>query len=245
MIRPLKVSIVIPAFNEEKLLGETLAHIRAAATAFEARGWEVENVVCNNNSTDRTPEIATAGGARVVFEPVNQIGRARNTGAQAASGDWLVFIDADSRPSRELLEEVAQRIVSGNCLAGGVTVSFDDADRLTRAVTEGWNWLSRACKWMAGSFIFVRTEAFREVGGFNPDLFVAEEIDLSRRLKPLARKQRKEITILHRHPLTTSGRKLHLYKRREHLGFLLRLLFSGGRSMRDRATCFLWYDGRR
>src|SRR5215472_7376876 len=94
-----KVSIVIPAFNEERLLGDSLGKIKLAAKAFENCGWETELIVCDNNSTDRTAEIARAAGATVVFEPVNQIARARNCGAAAAIGDWLVFVDADSHPS--------------------------------------------------------------------------------------------------------------------------------------------------
>src|SRR6478609_2442449 len=89
------VSIVVPAFNEEKLIARTLDAIRAAAEAFVRRGWDTELIVCDNNSTDRTAALARAAGATVVFEPVNQIGRARNKGAEAASGDWLVFVDAD------------------------------------------------------------------------------------------------------------------------------------------------------
>ena len=69
------------------------------AAAFTARGWTTELIVCDNNSSDATPAIAAAAGARVVFEPVNQIGRARNAAAAAATGDWLVFVDADSHPT--------------------------------------------------------------------------------------------------------------------------------------------------
>jgi glycosyltransferase involved in cell wall biosynthesis len=83
----MKISIIIPAFNEEKLLGETLAHIKLAADIFTGIGWEIELIVCDNNSTDRTADIARAAGANVVFEPVNQISRARNSGAAAAVGD--------------------------------------------------------------------------------------------------------------------------------------------------------------
>ncbi|HEX6156752.1 MAG TPA: glycosyltransferase, partial [Burkholderiales bacterium] len=71
----MKVSIVVPAFNEERLLAGSLAAIRQAMGAFD----DAELIVCDNNSTDRTAEIARAAGARVVFEPLNQIGRARNT----------------------------------------------------------------------------------------------------------------------------------------------------------------------
>jgi len=105
------ISIIVPAFNEEKLLGASLAEIKSAAAAFTARGWQVELVVCDNNSTDRTPEIARAAGAKVVFEPVNQIARARNCGALAASGNWLVFVDADSHPSAGLFADVAEQIL--------------------------------------------------------------------------------------------------------------------------------------
>ena len=123
--KPVKISVVIPAFNEEKLLAESLVEIKAAAASFTARQWDFEVVVCDNNSTDRTAEIARAAGARVVFEPFNQIGRARNTGAAAATGDWLIFVDADSHPSRQLFDAVAEQISSGRCLAGGSTVKLD------------------------------------------------------------------------------------------------------------------------
>ena len=97
-LKTVKISIVVPAFNEERLLGESLAQMKSAAGVFVRQGWEVELIVCDNNSTDRTAEIARAAGALVVFEPVNQIARARNRGAAAATGDWLIFVDADSHP---------------------------------------------------------------------------------------------------------------------------------------------------
>ncbi|HLQ78078.1 MAG TPA: glycosyltransferase, partial [Terriglobia bacterium] len=87
----MKISIVIPAFNEERLIGKTLACVRDAISEFTRRGWESELIVCDNNSTDRTAEIARAAGAEVVFEPRNQISRARNAGARRASGEWLIF----------------------------------------------------------------------------------------------------------------------------------------------------------
>jgi len=82
----LKISIIVPAFNEERLLGESLAQIKSAANAFAQRGWDFELIVCDNNSTDRTAEIARAAGATVVFEPVNQIARSRNSGAGGFTG---------------------------------------------------------------------------------------------------------------------------------------------------------------
>jgi glycosyltransferase involved in cell wall biosynthesis len=241
----MKVSVVVPAFNEERLLGGSLAAIREAMRVFDESGWTCELIVCDNNSSDRTAEIARAAGATVVFEPVNQIARARNAGAAQASGEWLLFVDADSYPSIQLFREVAQTMQGGRCLAGGATVTFDTPDPVIRWWIALWNALSRTARWAAGSFIFCQTAAFRELGGFSEALFAGEEIDLSRRLKRLARRQGKTIVILHRHPLRTSDRKARLYTKREHFVFMLKTLALGGRTLRDRKACYAWYDGRR
>ena len=181
----MKISIVVPAFNEERLLGASLAQIQTAAGAFTRLGWDFELIVCDNNSTDRTAEIARAAGATVVFEAINQIARARNCGAAAATGDWLVFVDADSHPNAGLFAGVAEQIQSGKCLAGGSTVRLDEKLFVAGCITQLWNCASRSLKLLAGSFIFVETTAFREVGGFSNELFVAEELELSKRLKKL------------------------------------------------------------
>jgi glycosyltransferase involved in cell wall biosynthesis len=234
-----KLSVVVPAYNEEKLLGRTLACIRDAAEALAARGWACELIVCDNNSTDRTAAIARAAGARVVLERVNQISRARNAGAAAATGDWLLFIDADCSPGRGLVEEMLASIRAG-CIGGGTTVHLPDVRLDVKLWVALWNAVSRACRWAAGAFLFCEARAFRELGGFSEELYAAEEIDLSRRLK-----RRGRFVILHRHPLVTSARKAHLYSAAEHARFMLRVVASGGRSLRRRESCSIWYDGRR
>lgn len=241
----MRISVIVPAFNEERLIGESLMHIKAALSAFTRRGWETELVVCDNNSTDRTAELARAAGATVVFEPVNQIARARNRGAEAAKGDWLIFVDADSHPNAGLFDDVATQIESGRCLAGGSTIRLEGDYRSGDFITGLWNNVSRMLKWAAGSFIYCEAAAFRKVGGFNMELFASEEIDLSKRLKKLARAECKQIVILRRHPIVTSARKLHLYTAREHFLFLARTIFGGGKTLNSREACHTWYDGRR
>ena len=241
----MKISVVVPAFNEEKFLGETLASIRAAIKPITARGWAMELIVCDNNSTDRTAEIARTAGAEVVFEPVNQIARARNTGASRATGDWLLFVDADSHPSPALLSDMADAIAQGDCLAGGSTVWFDRFHFGALPANLLWNALSRSLKWMAGSFIFCETASFRAVGGFSHELFASEELDLTRRLKERAAQLGRRIVILHRHPLRTSARKMQLYTVRDHLAFLARLAWTRGAVVRDPKQCPIWYEGRR
>ena len=241
----MRVSVVVPAFNEERILAASLRSMRAAMEVFDRRGWSSELVVCDNNSTDRTSEIASVAGAKVVFEPVSQIARARNTGAAQANADWFVFVDADSHPSSELFADVADAILGGRCLAGGSTVCFDDRRWKLTLLTGVWNALSRITKWAAGSFMFCEAATFRELGGFNQNLYAAEEIDLFRRLKRLARHRGRTIVILHRHPLHTSERKLRLYTARELLTFAAKTILGGGQTLRSSKECFAWYDGRR
>ncbi len=241
----MKISCIIPAFNEEKLLGRTLTCIAESARAFEARGWEVEVIVCDNNSTDRTAAVARDAGARLVFEAVNQIGRARNCGAAAATGDWLVFVDADSEPSRELFESVAQEIGAGRVIGGGSTVRFDRHAPLSGIWVHGWNVLSRVCRWAAGSFIFCEASAFRSIGGFSLELYASEELDLSKRLKRLGRQRSKGFVILHRYPLKTSARKIELYSGADVWRFLGAFLRNPKRTLKDPVACHIWYDGRR
>lgn len=241
----MKISIVIPAFNEERLISGTLAQITQGTAVFRAHGWETELIVCDNNSKDKTAELARAAGATVVFEPVNQIARARNRGAQEATGDWIIFIDADSKPGRELFGDVVECIESGKYIAGGSVVRLEGDHPLANMVAGSWNLVSRAFRLLAGSFIFCETKVFRAVGGFSNDLFVAEELELSKRLKEHARTVGKQLIILHEHPLITSSRKVELYTVRQHLFFMAKAFLLPGRTMRDRSACFIWYDGKR
>ncbi len=241
----MKISIVIPAFNEEKLIGKSLQTIGAAANSFQRLGWETEIIVCDNNSTDRTAELARTAGAKVVFEPINQIGRARNCGAAVATGDWILFVDADSFPSAELLSEVARVIASGKAIAGGSTVRLDSSNFPARVLTQFWNATSRVLHWVAGSFIFCEAAAFRAVGGFSNEFFTGEELDLSKKLKRFARSQNKKVVIVSRYPLLTSDRKIHLYRRGELGRFFLKAFFRPTATMKNRDACSPWYDGRR
>lgn len=242
----MRVSVVLPAFNEEKLLPSALAAVKAAASAFTVRGWEWECVVCDNNSTDGTSAVARAAGATVVFEPVNQIGRARDAGARAATGEWLVFIDADSTPSAELFASIATRIAEGRALGGGSTVELEPGTpRYARFVCGLWNLWSRLAGWAAGSCVWVEAEAFRTVGGFGTEYYAGEEVFLSRRLKSLARRSGRRFVILADHPLRTSSRKLKLYTLTEGGRFFFRMLFTAGRAAKRPENCEIWYDGRR
>ncbi len=247
----MKISFVVPAFNEAAYIEACLHHIAAAVAACRARAkkmFDVELVVVDNNSTDDTAARAAQSGATVVFEPVNQISRARNTGARAASGDWLIFVDADSEVSAELLTDVFEIVEAGTHIGCGCLVAMggkDDMPPLAWRLLKLWSWLSLRLNWAAGSFIACRADVFARLGGFSERLYAAEEIDFSRRMKRYARGHGSRFSVLHRHPLRTSNRKVRLYTEQELRAQLWRLVLHPFRALRDKRSLTVWYDGRR
>ncbi len=246
-VGPKCLSIIVPAFNEERLLAPSLAKIKKAAGVLEARGWQWEMVVCDNHSTDRTAAIAAEAGARVVFEAINQIGRARNRGAEAATGDWLLFVDADSQPSEELFSRMLDGIESGRWVALGTTLQFDQVDWLFALMAWIWKGWSVLASHMAGAFIAGNAQAFRAIEGFSLEYYVGEELDLSRRLSRWGKQQspRQRVRVLRGVPLLTSGRKAQLYSWGESARFLGQFILSPWATMKRKERCVIWYDGRR
>ena len=241
----MKLSIVIPAFNEEKLLPATLAAVTVAAAALTEEGITHEVIICDNNSTDQTAAIAGAHGAQVIFESINQISRARNTGATLATGDWLLFLDADSPPSRELFADLTAVLKDDTVLYGGCMLQMDEPNRTAQVFVNIWHFLAKWSRLAAGSFLFVRREAFETTGGFGSYLYPGENVELGKRLGRMAKQRKQRFVFLTDHPLVTSGRKLKFHSGWWHIRFFLRTAFTGGRTLRRRESCELWYSGKR
>jgi glycosyltransferase involved in cell wall biosynthesis len=230
------ISFIIPAWNEESVLPATLAAVNAVARRL-AEPSEV--IVADDASTDRTAEIARAGGARVVSINHRQISAARNAGAKAARGDVFFFIDADTVIAEDVvlaaLESIRRGAVGGGCVArfdGHVSRSV----RILMALTAGF---ARITGLAGGCFFFCTREAFLAAGGFDRTLYAAEEVALSMALRRLGR-----FVVLPQF-VTTSGRKLRTYSPRELLTPLLRFLLRGRRTLRDRRALDVWYGDRR
>ncbi len=88
----MKLSIIIPAYNEAKLIGNSIQKIRQAMDENPVPDFSYEIIVCNNNSTDNTEAICKELNVTTIFEKVNMIAKTRNTGASIANGDWWYSI---------------------------------------------------------------------------------------------------------------------------------------------------------
>lgn len=239
------LSIIIPAFNEARLITRTLESVAASIHANRQPGFTSDILVVDNNSTDNTAALARQLGAQVVFEPINQIGRARNAGAAHTTGDWVLFLDADSLLSPGLLADILQLIESGKCVGCGSTLRMDGLPWWANLTLRFWTALSVLCRWAAGALIVCRRDAFEEVGGFDQELYALDEIRLSKQLKQWGRQRGLRFTILTEHPLETSSRKVSLYSAREIAMQIFRIFFLPKRTLQNKKHLSVWYDGRR
>jgi GT2 family glycosyltransferase len=175
----------------------------------------------------------------VVSVNCRQIAASRNAGARAARGQWLIFVDADTIVTKEVVQAAVAALRS-QAVGGGCNVRFDGRLPLyARALIAAALPLYQALGLAAGCFVFCTREAFDAVGGFDQTLFAAEEVVLSRALG-----RRGRFVILREH-VYTSGRKLRAYSAREVLGALLRLALNGRRAMGRREGLEIWYGERR
>jgi glycosyltransferase involved in cell wall biosynthesis len=231
-------SIIIPAYNEEKWLTRTLPYLRIAMDTLDVSG---EVIVVDNNSTDGTARIARRHNARIVFEPVNQISRARNTGASIAKGRYFIFLDADTYLAPVLLKSAWQHLSGGRCCGGGCLVDFDKPISLfSRKILDLWNWISITFGFAAGCFIYCRRDGFEAIGGFSEKVYASEEIWFSRELKSWGNTRNLVFQMISAHRIITSSRKLDWFSPIElALSGLVLTIFPF--SVRFRRLCSHWY----
>lgn len=232
----LDLSIIIPAWNEERELPATLGRIRDVLAEI---GRSSEIIVVDDSSTDRTAEIARSFGARVERVEKRQIAAVRNAGAAVAAGRYLVFIDADTRVPYATLAAALRELDAG-AVGGGAGVRMEGRAPLLLLPSLMlfmlvWRCLGHA----AGCFVWCRRDAFARVGGFDERFFASEEIWISKALKSEGR------FVIVEPPVDTSGRKMRMGHPLALLLYAARLIASGPRAWQRREGLELWYDGRR
>jgi len=210
----MKISIIIPTYQEEAGIARTLAALRALDG-----DWEV--LVCDGGSTDRTAAIARGMGVRVV-EGARGRGPQMNLGAAQATGDVLLFLHADT-----LLPADAHALVSGALAAPAVAggcfrLRFDSEHGVLKASAFCTRFSFRLFHYGDEAY-FVRAAVFRALGGYRP-YPIMEDLDFWLRLSRSGR------TVVLPTPVLTSARRFRRngVVRQQLLGFVLVMLFLAG-----------------
>ena len=168
------ISVVVPVLNEADNIGPALGSIDGAQ--------HIEVIVADGGSEDGSREIAATCGAQVI---TSARGRARqmNAGAEAATGDILLFLHADTRLPLGFAHHVRQMLSEPGVVAGAFELGIDAPGRGLRAVERVANLRSRRLQLPYGDqALFLKAPLFRELGPF-PDIPIMEDIELVRRLR--------------------------------------------------------------
>jgi len=230
------LSFVIPAHDEELLIGTTLVTLHAAAAEV---GEPFEVLVVDDASTDRTAAIAAEQGVRVLPVNFRHISATRNAGARATTGEILFFIDADTLVSAAAIRAALAALRAG-AVGGGCMFRFDGELPIWfrcffPVLIVGW----RLKQIVGGCCLFCTREVFEASGGFLETCFVAEDVEFLRTLKKHGR------FVIPRETVLTSGRKFRTHTFREMFAFMCRLALRGPRGFTSRNHLDMWYAPRR
>ncbi len=238
MSKEIIYSIIVPAYNEEDFLKKTLTSIQIAMNNIKIAG---EVIVVDNDSTDKTADIAKEFKTHIVFEKKHQISKVRNTGAKYAKGKYLIFIDADTQINPDLLGTALDNLENGKCAGGGSIVCMDkELSFIIGLIIKLWNFLAIKFNLAAGAFIYCLKDGFEEINGFNETVYASEEIWFIKNLKKWAKKKELSITIIKSFPIITSARKLDWYSNTR-LFFFSFILLSFPFAVKYKSLCSLWY----
>jgi len=230
------VSFIVPAHNEQAQLGRTLQAIHGAA---QAVGRQYEVIVVDDASADATSEIARKNNARVVSVNHRQIAATRNSGARAAQGERLLFVDADTTIHSRALAS-ALRAMDNGVAGGAAPTRFDTAAPLYAHLLLWWCGLLMRLPGIAGgAFMFCTRKAFVATGGFDEKLFGAEDVAMCWALKRQGR------FVLLWQWVVTSGRRMHGVRGLRMLAGLVRMAFLPGMLQRRSRVRKIWYESNR
>jgi len=201
----MKISIVVPAYNEEDYLPAALEKIGAALAYYDG---DSETIVVDNVSTDKTAQIAANFGAKVFTETEHNIARVRNTGAKNANGDILIFVDADTLVPDSLFRKIADAMEDEKCFGGAVAVDYDQFQRKwMKWYLLGWKFWGKLFDMKQGATQFCRKAIFEEVGGYDESVYMGEDIMFYWRLSKFTKRHNGYLFFIENPAVTTSARR--------------------------------------
>jgi glycosyltransferase involved in cell wall biosynthesis len=202
------ISVIVPAFDEERCIAETLDHLRAAGELLRAHtDTPVQILLVDNASTDRTAAIARNRGVTVIGETEHNIAKVRNAGARAAEHDVLVFVDADTLVPSHTLLRIGQVMANSACLGGAVDNAYDARRPVIRAYLKFWRIVGILGGMAQGACQFCGREAFAKLGGYDETLYMGEDVDFFWRLRAAARKRGLQTCFIRDLRVSTSARR--------------------------------------
>ena len=218
----LRQTLVIPAHNEEEALPRLLDTVDVARACYSFGVSAIEVIVADNVSTDRTAEIAAARGCRVVSVATRLIAAARNGGATQALSPILAFVDADTQIHPDTFNGIERALADGRIVGGATGVTLEHWS-LGLAATYAMIMPIVVLTGMDTGVVFCRRSDFTEVGGYDEERLVAEDVVFLWALKRSGRSRRQRLTRLRSIKAVASTRKFDRYGDWHYFRHMLRL----------------------
>jgi len=195
-----KISVIVPAFNEEQRIRLCLNSIFEQTIA--PKDYEV--IVVDNNSTDKTAKIVREQfpQVRLIAEKKQGVVFARMAGIKKARGKIIAFTDADSVVSPYWLKNLFQAYEDPNIVAVGGLSNLEPKNNLVKLVEPVLNAVSPALKLMSGCDLSFRKDAYKKAGGFSPKINFNEDFYISLKIKKTGK-----VLILKNRGVSTSSRR--------------------------------------
>lgn len=191
------ISVVIPAFNEEGYLSETLASLNRAKAFLQGEGGlPAEIIVVDNDSDDSTADVARALSATVARERQHNVAKVRNSGAKLSNGDVLVFVDADTVVPDKLLSRIVEAMSDAACFGGAVDTDYRPMKLTVKVYLQFWRILGKLTGMAQGATQFCRRDLFFALNGYDETLFMGEDVDFHWRLKRIAKRQNGSVVFI-------------------------------------------------
>ena len=209
----MKLSVIVPAYDEEQYLPETLRRI---GKALSIGAFPSEIIVVDNNSRDGTKRIAESFGAKVFLEREHNIATVRNFGARNSTGDILIFIDADTLVPETLFQKIAVAMEDQKCFGGAVAVEYEEFERRwMKYYLWGWKIWGTVFNMAQGAAQFCRKSAFDRLAGYDQTIFMGEDVEFYWRLSKYAKRNHGYLRFFQDPKVKTSARrfdKMSLWK---------------------------------
>jgi glycosyltransferase involved in cell wall biosynthesis len=209
----MKISVIVPAYDEEQYLPETLGLI---GKGLSIAACPSEIIVVDNDSHDGTKRIAESFGAKVFLEIEHNIAKVRNTGAKNSNGDVLIFIDADTHVPETLFKKIVSIMEDGKCFGGAVAVDYEDFERKwMKYYLLGWKFWGTIFNMTQGAAQFCRKTVFERLEGYDQTIFMGEDVEFYWRLSKYARRNNGYLRFVKHPKVKTSPRrfdKMSLWK---------------------------------
>jgi glycosyltransferase involved in cell wall biosynthesis len=206
----IRISLVIPAYNEAELLPRLLDSVEAARQSYRHGRAAIEVIVVDNGSTDLTAAIAADRGCVVTRVEERRIASARNGGARHAVGEILAFVDADMQVHQQTFNAIEDSLGTGRVVAGATGVRLERWSlgiALTYALFMILVWSLR----MDTGVVFCRREDFETIGGYDERRFFAEDVQFLMDLRRVGRRRGQRLVRLRTVKALASCRKFDIH----------------------------------